>query len=120
MSEEIRLDEKYPLIHWMEQKYPKTLEELIRLQVEELNLIFSKQADYGPTALRAGTLLETDEDRNFALLGIMIRMQDKVSRILNLLKKKENPKHESIDDSLKDISNYANLGLCIINKVWGK
>lgn len=64
-------------------------------------LMFSKQRDYGK-----GNITK------FAHLGLCVRMSDKLERLKNLLSQKDGgmPKHESIEDTYCDISNYAIIG----------
>lgn len=45
--------------------------------------------------------------REFGLLGIAIKMNDKVSRINNLMKNKDKDYGKSIRDSAIDLLNYA-------------
>ncbi|SVA40667.1 uncharacterized protein METZ01_LOCUS93521 [marine metagenome] len=56
-------------------------------------------------------------------------MQDKVSRLLNLLEKKSGRrgykeaaiakiKHESLEDTYKDAANYAMIGLLLKRGLW--
>jgi len=84
------------------------LKRLKELHNEALEITKNKNADY------AGI---DDPFKNFKIVeelgitsveeGIMTRMCDKMSRISTLLKKKANVKDESIQDSLKDLSNYS-------------
>jgi len=49
--------------------------------------------------------------RRFGLLGIIVRLSDKISRLENLAKGGElQVKDESIADTLTDIANYCYLG----------
>ena len=50
-------------------------------------LFVKKMLDYGPGNIAMGTGLQNVEEINFALLALAIRMNDKVQRLLNLLKK---------------------------------
>ncbi len=65
---------------------------------DNLKVLSRKAKDYGQT-----NLLLCGE------YGIVVRMQDKVSRLLNLLKTGQEPKNESIEDSFSDLANYALL-----------
>lgn len=44
--------------------------------------------------------------------GILLRMQDKMARCANLLQSQQKVKDESIEDTLLDLMNYANI-LCL-------
>ena len=41
--------------------------------------------------------------------AILVRMMDKIQRVVNLLDKEASVKDESIEDTLKDLINYANI-----------
>ena len=83
-------------------KYPNTMKEMRNLM------------DYGPN-----NIAMNGNDR-LALLGIAIRGNDKIQRILNLLSEDREPKNESLEDSFLDLANYC-LMACIVNRgKWGK
>jgi len=67
--------------------YPKTHEAFTELQKIHLETFCKKMLDYGPGNIAMGTGLQNVEEINFALLALAIRMNDKVQRLLNLLKK---------------------------------
>lgn len=80
----------------------------------ELAILFDKkQQDYG-----SGNISTTGE------LGVMVRTQDKVSRIRNLLTKEmknessEGAQNEPIEDSWKDMANYGVIGLLLRRGLW--
>lgn len=76
---------------------PKTFREAAERIVQEMvDLLVSKQHDYGP-----GNILA------FGELGVLVRVNDKVERLKNLLKSGATPKHESIEDSWTDLSVYG-------------
>lgn len=79
------------------------LETQISLVQTRLYEIFkSKNEDYG------------NSFAHFGILGLLVRIQDKLDRSVNLLIKKQH-KIESITDTFLDIANYAVMGLCLIN-----
>jgi hypothetical protein len=47
-------------------------------------------------------------------------MNDKVSRLMNLMLNKKDPNNESIEDTLIDLANYGIMGLIVRRKKWGK
>ena len=70
------------------------------IQQEQLDIFIKKNNDYGNG-------LDI-----FGSVGIMIRLQDKLNRYINLNKDKTTislVKDESITDTLMDLSNYSNL-----------
>tara|TARA_R100000781_G_scaffold101836_1_gene65340 strand:+ start:141 stop:488 length:348 start_codon:yes stop_codon:yes gene_type:complete len=102
-------------------RYPKTLSKFKAIQKEQLELFCKKQLDYGPSNIGLGKgQVEKPEDIRLSAMGLGIRMQDKISRFLNLSMNDKEPNNESLDDTLIDIANYAIMGLIVRNKQWGK
>ncbi len=80
---------------------PKTFEEAVDLILTEMRKVMvAKQHDYGPRNI-------TD----FGEVGCLIRANDKMARLRNLLWNKDGqaPKNEAIDDSWLDLGNYTIL-----------
>lgn len=85
---------------------------LTRLQMlsdQNVQLAFRKNADYAnahdPFAnFRDSELLGISVEK-----GILVRMSDKLRRAANLLDRPAEVTDESLDDTLADISNYANI-----------
>jgi|TARA_Y100000310_G_scaffold241340_1_gene245284 hypothetical protein len=96
------------------EKYPQTMEEMQNLINCNLKVFAAKQLDYGPNNIAM------NGNDHLALLGIAIRGNDKIQRILNLLTEGQQPKNESLEDSFLDLANYC-LMACIVNRgKWGK
>lgn len=90
--------------------------------IAQIQCLDRKQQDYGP-----GNLLE------FGAQGVLVRLSDKRSRIVNLRKLIQKADHlsestfpktvalnESEADSWLDLSNYAVIGYLMVNKLWPK
>jgi hypothetical protein len=45
-------------------------------------------------------------------------MWDKFARINNLIDNDSDPEHESLEDSFKDMANYAIIGLLVLRGQW--
>ena len=80
----------------------------------------SKNHDYSPA-----NILATGE------IGLVTRLWDKIARLLNLtgfrftvqydgFQKPEQPRHESIDDTLMDAAVYSIIGILLRKDSWGK
>ena len=79
--------------------------------VEELaELLLSKHKDYGPTNISRAP--------GGALNGLRVRIHDKIARINNLIDSGKNPEHESLEDSFKDLANYAIIALMVTRGKW--
>jgi hypothetical protein len=79
---------------------------------ELLDLLLSKHKDYGPKNI--------SDAPGGAINGLRVRMHDKLARINNLYDNKNNPKHESFEDSFKDMANYAIIGLLVLRGKWDR
>lgn len=76
------------------------------------NLLITKQSDYGPG--------NVNNAFGGPINGLLVRIGDKFERLKNLFKNKELPKHESIEDSFKDMANYAVIALMVQRGTWPK
>lgn len=99
--------------------FPVISKEFVNIQKEQLELFSKKMMDYGLGNIALGGNLENEDDVNYALQGIQIRINDKINRLKNLLKNgKSYVENESIEDTLVDISNYGIIGLLLGRKKW--
>jgi hypothetical protein len=79
--------------------------------VNELtSLLVSKHRDYGPKNISLAP--------GGAINGLRVRMHDKLARINNLVDSGADPEHESLEDSFKDMANYAIIGLLVLRGKW--
>jgi len=74
------------------------------------DLLISKHMDYGPKNI--------GQSPGGAINGLRVRMHDKLARINNLYEKDVDPEHESLQDSFKDMANYAIIGLLVLQGKW--
>ena len=54
------------------------------------------------------------------LLALSIRMNDKINRMINLLRNNKEPNNESIEDTLIDLANYSVMALIVKRGKWSK
>ena len=74
-------------------------------------LLLQKHFDYGPKNI--------SESPGGPINGLRVRMWDKLARINNLVDKGiYNPQYESLEDSFKDLANYAIIGLLVLRQQW--
>ena len=52
------------------------------------------------------------------LNGLRVRIHDKVARINNLIESQKVAQHESLEDSFKDLANYAIIALLVLKGKW--
>ncbi|GJQ43777.1 MAG: hypothetical protein JETCAE03_32750 [Ignavibacteriaceae bacterium] len=108
------------LINEMEEKYPEMTAKFKELCADQYITFLKKQHDYGPSNIAMGTQLKDETDLKLAMTGLTVRLNDKMSRLLNLVINKSNPKNESVDDTLKDMSVYAKIALIVLDWKWAK
>jgi hypothetical protein len=94
----------------MNKDIPETFEEAVDATLFEMRkTMIDKQRDYGP-----GNIAD------FGELGVLIRSNDKIARLKNLLYENPNePTNESIDDTWLDIGNYALIAMMLRRNLWG-
>ena len=76
------------------------------------NLLITKQLDYGPGNI--------NNAHGGPINGLLVRIGDKFERLKNLFSKESKPNFESIEDSFKDLANYAVIGILIQKGKWPK
>ena len=102
-------------------EFPNTCKEFEDIQSEMFELFLRKQADYGPTNVGMGSeVVDTDDKVKRSLIGLSVRMNDKVQRLLNLTLNNKVPNNESLEDTFIDIANYAVMALIVQRKQWGR
>lgn len=73
------------------------------------DLFDRKQHDYGSSNIS-----------DFGEFGILVRVNDKVARLKNLLKNNKAPKNEALTDSWADIATYSIIALMVRKGLWAK
>lgn len=83
--------------------------EFIKIALENALLMDKKQQDYGSRNIS-----------DFHTIGVVVRMNDKMQRIKNIMGKGKRKKaqNESIIDSFRDLSNYAIIAILLEKKLW--
>lgn len=94
-------------------RFPTQFEEDVRIIYDELmSVLLAKHRDYGPRNIA--------DAPGGALNGLRVRIHDKVARINNLVDKSREPRYESLEDSFKDLANYAIIALLVLRDKWDK
>ena len=104
------------IIKIVEEKYPETMNQFKIINEEQVKLFSKKQHDYGPGNISMGG------NKDLAMIGLAVRMNDKVQRLLNILynNKGETAVEETLKDTLQDLSVYGIIGQILNNDKWGK
>lgn len=95
--------------HPSSQKFHDLLDEIARLHD-------SKQHDYGKPDDPFRNVRSAEEFGIAPWLGCTLRMNDKISRIKSFAINGGVLKHESVEDSLKDIAVYALIALVLFRE----
>jgi len=77
---------------------------------ELFDLLITKHHDYGPKNI--------SQSPGGALNGLRVRLWDKLARLNNLVDTGVHPQHESLEDTFKDMANYAIIGLLVLRDKW--
>ncbi len=108
-------------IKYIEKEYPETAKEFQKIQFEQWATFCKKQMDYGPSNIAMGTSLRTKEDRRLSLIGLIVRINDKIQRLMNLVvKHNRDAQNEPVMDAFKDLSVYGIIAQIVDNGKWGK
>ena len=74
------------------------------VQEEALELFKKKNKDYG------------DAFASYGSIGVLVRMGDKISRLVNIDKNKIEIKDEKMRDTLIDLHNYAAMAIMLLDE----
>lgn len=69
-------------------------------------VLINKQHDYG-----------SENIARFGRIGLLVRLHDKISRLINLLRRGVEPKNESLRDNYMDVINYCAIGM-MLEREW--
>ena len=109
------------IIKEIETTYPETCNEFKRLQKEQYETFCKKQYDYGQHNITLGMDLSNPDNRHLSITAIIIRINDKVQRLFNLvLKRKAEAQNEPVEDAFKDLSVYGIIAQIVAAGKWGK
>ena len=95
-------------VGYIEQTYPETAKEFRRIQKEQYELFCKKQMDYGPSNISMGTGVGKSLNIKLATTALIVRINDKVQRLLNLvIVNNREAQNEPVEDAFKDLSVYG-------------
>ena len=108
-------------VGFIERQYPEPAKEFKRLQNEQYELFCKKQMDYGPSNIAMGTSLETDEEKRLSKIGLIVRINDKIQRLINLVvRNNRSAQNEPTIDAFKDLACYGIIAQIVEAGKWGK
>ena len=105
-----------------EKTYPTLAQAWKETQDEQYVLFARKMMDYGLSNIALGSNLDNQEDVDMSLTGIWLRINDKINRLKNLLKRKGRNyvENEPMIDSFLDIANYGIIAMLVMRGKWKK
>ena len=113
--------ERGDAISYIEATYPETAKEFQKIQFEQYEVFCKKQMDYGPSNISMGTGVGKGVNIKLATTALVIRINDKVQRLLNLVVTHDRKaQNEPVEDAFKDLSVYGIIAQIVRNGKWGK
>ena len=107
-------------IAYIEENYPETAKEFQNIQAEQYLTFCKKQMDYGPSNISMGTGIGDSVNKKLASTALVIRINDKVQRLLNLVVSNDrDAQNEPVEDAFKDLSVYGIIAQIVRNGKWG-
>ena len=107
-------------VKYIEKTYPETAKEFKRIQKDQYELFCKKQMDYGPSNISMGTGVGKSVNIKLATTALVIRINDKVQRLLNLVVSNDREaQNEPVIDAFKDLSVYGIIAQIVKNGKWG-
>jgi len=91
----------YNILDWYMLKYSHLTPDVCIIKCR--NTFLKKNRDYGNAFM------------DYILIGIIVRLGDKIKRIESLIKSNNEPNYESIEDNMLDSFNYCIIGLMLID-----
>tara|TARA_R110000824_G_scaffold368146_1_gene557434 strand:- start:186 stop:569 length:384 start_codon:yes stop_codon:yes gene_type:complete len=107
-------------ISYIEKHYPETAKEFRRIQEEQYEVFCKKQMDYGPQNISMGTGVGEAINVKLATTALVIRINDKIQRLLNLVVTNDrDAQNEPVEDAFQDLSVYGIIAQIVKNGKWG-
>lgn len=78
--------------------------------VEASHVLVTKHKDYGPSNI--------SDAPGGPLVGLSVRLHDKVARLTNLMDKQDKINYEPLHDTFLDIANYGIIGMMVVDGKW--
>ena len=105
----------------IENEYPEMAAEFKKIQREQYELFCEKQLDYGSHNITMGTGVGEAINTKLATTALVIRINDKVQRLLNLVVSNDrDAQNEPAIDAFKDLSVYGIIAQIVQKGKWGK
>ena len=104
-------------VEFIEKHYPETAKAFQEIQFEQYETFCRKQMDYGPSNISMGTGVGDKINKKLASTALIIRINDKVQRLLNLVVANDREaQNEPVEDAFKDLSVYGIIAQIVQQK----
>ena len=108
-------------VEFIEKHYPETAKDFKQIQQEQYETFCKKQMDYGPSNISMGTGVGEAVNKKLSTTALVIRINDKVQRLLNLVVSNDrDAQNEPVEDAFQDLSVYGIIAQIVKNGKWGK
>ena len=115
-----KTEKKVDAIEFIEEHYPETAKEFKKIQAEQYKVFCKKQMDYGPSNISMGTGVGGAINKKLSTTALVIRINDKVQRLLNLVVSNDrDAQNEPVEDAFGDLSVYGIIAQIVRNGKWG-
>ena len=112
---------KIDAVSFIEEQYPETAKEFKKIQEEQYETFCKKQMDYGPSNISMGTGVGEAVNKKLATTALVVRINDKVQRLLNLVVTNDREaQNEPSIDAFKDLACYGIIAQIVQNGKWGR
>ncbi len=114
--------EEKQALEYLATRFPETFQSIPTLQWELFKTLAVKNYNYGDQNITmGGDIYGDDKAMHFALVALSIRMNDKMQRFMNLVRRGDvGTSDETVLDTLRDMSNYALIGVVMLSEKWGR
>jgi hypothetical protein len=99
-----------------------TCDEFKKIQQEQYEVFCKKQYDYGPYNISLGSDLHKKEDVMASVSAIVVRLNDKIQRLINLVLRKKalDTANEPVFDAFSDTAVYCIIAEIVNRGKWCK
>lgn len=110
------------IVDKVEKEFPTLMKEFKKIQEEQYRLFAKKHHDYGLKNISFGEDITTEEGRKIPTIGLVVRMRDKMERLVNLVVggKSNFVVEETVTDTFQDLSIYGVIAQILNNGKWIK
>jgi len=108
-------------VEYCKSNFPAMTKRFKEIQAADFELFCKKQMDYGPGNITMGSNLNTEAEKKLSLTALIIRINDKVQRLINMvIKHNREAANEPVEDAFLDLTIYGIIARLVKEGTWGK